>query len=230
MTGSVLLCLFIWFGLQITNVSVIKQYLSFSVWLISLSIISSTFIHVVTNSKILFFTFPPTVHRVPFPWHPYKYLFVVFLITAILTGMRWYFTVILICICLMISDAEQWVSNIPLCVYVCIHNTPFIYIYVYTHTHTHTHTHIYICCCCSVANHVQLCGPMNCSMPGFPVPHYLPELAQVHVHWINDAIQSSHPLLPSSPSAFNLSQHQGPFQWVRYLGVCVWMCVCVCII
>ena len=48
----------------------------------------------------------------------------------------------------------------------------------------------------------------------FSVPHYLPEFADVHVQWINDAIQPSHPLSPSSPPAFNLSQHQGLFQWV----------------
>ena len=50
---------------------------------------------------------------------------------------------------------------------------------------------------------------MDCStMPDFPVSHHLPEFAQVHVHCISDAIQSCHPLSPSSPSAFNLSQHQ----------------------
>ena len=50
--------------------------------------------------------------RVPFSWHPYKYfLFVVFLITAILTGMKWYFTVIVICICLMIIDVEPIFSD-----------------------------------------------------------------------------------------------------------------------
>ena len=54
--------------------------------------------------------------------------------------------------------------------------------------------------------------PMNCSMPGLPVPHYLPEFAQVHVHCISDAIQLSHPLMPSSPSTLNLFQHQGLFQ------------------
>ena len=54
---------------------------------------------------------------------------------------------------------------------------------------------------------------MECSTPGFPVPHHLLEFAQVHIHWIGDTIQPSHPLLPSSPSAFNLSQHQGLFQW-----------------
>ena len=51
-------------------------------------------------------------------------------------------------------------------------------------------------------------NPMDCSMPGFPVYHQLPELAQTHVHGVGDAIQPSHPLLSPSPPAFNLSQHQ----------------------
>ena len=58
-----------------------------------------------------------------------------------------------------------------------------------------------------------LCDPMDCSMPGFPVHHHLPEFTQTHVHWVSDAIQLSHPLLSPSP-AFNLSQHLGLFQWV----------------
>ena len=58
---------------------------------------------------------------------------------------------------------------------------------------------------------------MNCSIPAFPVLHYLPEFVQTHVHWVSDAIQSSHPLLPPSPLAFNLSQHWGLFQWVGSL-------------
>ena len=63
---------------------------------------------------------------------------------------------------------------------------------------------------------VQLCGPRDCSTPGFPVHHQLPEPTQTHVHWVGDAIQPSHPL--SSPSlAFNLSQHQSLFQWVGLL-------------
>ena len=53
------------------------------------------------------------------------------------------------------------------------------------------------------------CDPMDCSTPGFPVHHQLPELAQTHVHRVSDAIQQSHPLLSPSPPAFNLSQHQG---------------------
>ena len=55
---------------------------------------------------------------------------------------------------------------------------------------------------------------MDCSTPGFPAPHHLPKFAQVHTHCVGDAIQPSHPLMPSSLSAFNLSQHQGLFQWV----------------
>ena len=68
---------------------------------------------------------------------------------------------------------------------------------------------------CSVAKSCPtLCYPMNCSMPGFPVPHRLLEFAQSQVHWVSDAIQPSCPLLPPFPLAFNLSQHQGLLQWV----------------
>ena len=56
-----------------------------------------------------------------------------------------------------------------------------------------------------------LCDSMDCSMPGFPVYHQLPELAQTHLQWVHDAIQPSHSLSSLSP-AFNLSQHQGLFQ------------------
>ena len=53
---------------------------------------------------------------------------------------------------------------------------------------------------------------MDHSTEGLPVPHHLLEFAQVHVHCIGDAIQPSHMLMPFSPSALNLSQHQGLFQ------------------
>ena len=59
-----------------------------------------------------------------------------------------------------------------------------------------------------------LCDPMNCSTPGLPVHHQLPESTQTPVHRVGDAIQPSYPLSSPSPSAFNLSQHQGLFQWV----------------
>ena len=58
---------------------------------------------------------------------------------------------------------------------------------------------------------------MDCSTPGFPVLHYLLKFLQTHVHWVSDPIQPSHPLLSPSPPAFNLSQHQGLFQWVGSL-------------
>ena len=54
-----------------------------------------------------------------------------------------------------------------------------------------------------------LCNPMECSTPGFPVHHELPEFTQTHVHRVGDAIQPSHPLSSPSPSTFNLSHHHG---------------------
>ena len=66
-------------------------------------------------------------------------------------------------------------------------------------------------CCSVIKSYLTLCNLMDCSTPGFPVLHHLPEFAQIHVHWVSDASQPSHPLLPPSPPAFNLSQHQGFF-------------------
>ena len=64
-------------------------------------------------------------------------------------------------------------------------------------------------CCCSVAQScLTLCNPIDCSMPVLPVLHHLPEIAQIHVHWVSDAIQPS-PLSSPSPPAFSLSQPQG---------------------
>ena len=64
---------------------------------------------------------------------------------------------------------------------------------------------------------LTLCGPMNCSTPGLPVHHQLPEFIQTHVHQVSDAIQPSHPLSSPSPPSPNPSQHQGLFQWVNPL-------------
>ena len=68
--------------------------------------------------------------------------------------------------------------------------------------------------------------PMDCSTPGIPVLHQFPESAQTHVHWVTDAIQPSHPLLPPSPLALNFSQHQGlssesalHIRWPKYWSV-----------
>ena len=73
---------------------------------------------------------------------------------------------------------------------------------------------------------LTLCDSMDCSMPGLPVHHQLPELAQTHVHRVGDAIQPSHPLSSPSPPAFNLSQHQSlsnesvlRIRWPKY-----WSC------
>ena len=73
-------------------------------------------------------------------------------------------------------------------------------------------------CGCSVAQSCPtLCDPMDCSTPGLPVHHQLPELAQTRVHWVGGDIQPSHPLLSLSPPTFNVSQHQG-LSWVLIIS------------
>ena len=70
------------------------------------------------------------------------------------------------------------------------------------------------CCCCSAAKSCStLCDPMKCSTPGFSILHRILMFAQIHVHWVSDAIQLSHPVSSPSSPALNLSQHQGLFQW-----------------
>ena len=63
---------------------------------------------------------------------------------------------------------------------------------------------------------VQLCDSMNCSTPGFPVLHHLPEFAQIHVHWVSDAIQPSYRLLPSFSSSHQSFPASGsfPMSWL----------------
>ena len=59
---------------------------------------------------------------------------------------------------------------------------------------------IFCCSCCSFSELCPtFCDSMDCSTPGFPVLHYLPEFAQTQVHWVGDAIQPSHPVISSSP-------------------------------
>ena len=68
--------------------------------------------------------------------------------------------------------------------------------------------------CCSVAQLCPtLCEPMNWNVSGFPVLHHLLELSKIHVHWVSDAIQPSHPLSSLSPPAFSLLASES-FQWV----------------
>ena len=70
-------------------------------------------------------------------------------------------------------------------------------------------------CCPSVTKLCPtLCNTINYSKPGFPVLQYLLEFAETHVNCVGDAIQPSHPLLSSSSSALNLTQHQGLSQWI----------------
>ena len=86
--------------------------------------------------------------------------------------------------------------------------------------HTHTQTSqvnelsSFLCISSVAQSCPTLCDSMDCSTPGLPVHHQLPESTQTHVHWVRDAIQPSHPLSSPSPPAFNLSQHQGLFKWV----------------
>ena len=76
-------------------------------------------------------------------------------------------------------------------------------------------------CSCSVAQSgLTLCNTMDCSTPGFPVLHHLPELGQTHVHRVGDVIQPSHPLLSPSLPAFNLSQHSGTSLSLRKVCLC----------
>ena len=103
-------------------------------------------------------------------------------------------------------------------------------LYFFIHIHTHIQTGGYhkkfgifflfnISCCCSIT---KLCptlsDPMDCSIPGLPVPHHLLELARVHVHYSGGAIQPSHPLSTSSPPVFNLSQQQ---DWERSILILI---------
>ena len=64
---------------------------------------------------------------------------------------------------------------------------------------------------------LTLCSLMDCSTPGLPVHHQFREFSQIHVHWVGDAIQPSHPLLSPSPPALNLPQYQGLFKWFNSL-------------
>ena len=72
-----------------------------------------------------------------------------------------------------------------------------------------------ICCCCCLVTQScpALWDPRDCSMPGFPILHYLPEFSQIHVYLEGDVIQPSHLLSPPFPPALNLSQYLGLFPW-----------------
>ena len=88
-----------------------------------------------------------------------------------------------------------------------------------------------LCCCfCSLTKScLILCDPRDCSTPGFPVLHYLPEFAQIQVHWVSDASEPSHSLWTPTLFAFNLSQHQGLCQWVRSSHRSSQLCAVLCL-
>ena len=96
-------------------------------------------------------------------------------------------------------------------------STVWSFVYIYKKMKTVTKKDI--CTLIFISVSVQSLGhvPMDCNTPGLPVHHHLPEFTQTQVHRVADAIQSSHPLSSPSPPAFNLSQHQGLFQWVSSL-------------
>ena len=86
------------------------------------------------------------------------------------------------------------------------HNRAFIIYWAIKLSHEVYNKHVAVVV---TQSYPTLCDPMDCSTPGFPVLHHLPELTQTRGHWVSDAIQPSHPLSSPSPPVFNLSQHQG---------------------
>ena len=73
---------------------------------------------------------------------------------------------------------------------------------------------------------LTLCNPMNCSTPGLPVHHQLPEFTQTHFHRVSDAIQPSHPLSSPSPPAPNLKSKFGNKEFMIWATVSSWSCFC----
>ena len=93
----------------------------------------------------------------------------------------------------------SWRSSLSLviCMFICfnsfLRNTSF------------WESGIRFCNCSVTQSCLTPCDPMDCSTPGLPVHHQLPEFTQIHDHWVGNAILPSHPLLSHSPPAFNLS-------------------------
>jgi len=131
---------------------------------------------------------------------------------------------------------SQWFLCFPLylfllALYRYLYNYPFLSLPLFSYhafptPHTGARVEVWLrddCCCPVAKSRPTLCDPMDHSMPGFPVLHYLPEFAQSNVHWVSDAIQPSHPLLPLYHLVLNISHHQGLFnelalciRWPRY--------------
>ena len=78
--------------------------------------------------------------------------------------------------------------------------------------------YLHLCdCCCSVAQLcLTLCNPTDCSTPVLPVHSHLPEPAQTHVHWIDDAIQPTHPVAPFFPCPQSFPASALCIRWAKY--------------
>ena len=114
---------------------------------------------------------------------------------------------VLHCLLKLAQVHVHWVGDIH------THICSKIYLYVQKYIYISICFYFYVR---SVAQScLTLCDPMNCSTPGLPVHHQLPEFTQTHIHWVSDAIQPSHPLSSPSPPAPNPPQHQSLFQWVN---------------
>ena len=120
--------------------------------------------------------------------------------------------------------SETWGKYVCVCIYICMCVCMYVCMYVYISQSVLVC--VYFMNACQFSSVSQscptLCDPMDCSMPGFPVHHQLLKLAQTHVHWENDAIQPSHPLLSPFPPVFNFSQHHSLFKWVSSLHHIRW--------
>ena len=105
-----------------------------------------------------------------------------------------------------VAKSRTWLKQLSMHIYMCV----YIYIWHLVDTQQILLGWILVfqeemndCCCCSVIQSCPTLGdPMNCSTADLPVPHRLLKFAQVRVHCIGDAIQPSHPLMPSSPLPF----------------------------
>ena len=109
---------------------------------------------------------------------------------------------------------HDWVTNTFTWVYIIIYMSTYYTYICRSHTYIYYIYTYYQFSCSVVPKSLQLHGLQHTRLP---VHHQFPKLTQTHVHQVSDAIQQSHPLLSPSLPAFNLSQHQGLFQWVSSL-------------
>ena len=119
------------------------------------------------------------------------------------------------------EDKNDWQSYKKSLFFIKRGKIPVVFSHAFSHKlfTSSSHSNLYQCfknpwLLFSYFDHIWLCQSVDSSMPGPPVLHCLLEFAQIHVHWVGDAIQPSHPLSSPFPPAFNLSQHQGLSQWV----------------